>query len=244
MNLALFDLDHTLIPFDSGMAWTQFLVHAGALPPQATADYLGFCQQYLAGTLDICAMHRASVRPLAQVPRSLLAQWGREFEALMAPHIPAPMRALVQRHQQAGDLCAIVTATSRFIAEPLARLLGVAHLVATEPAARPPSPDGAADGRLTGEITGLPCYGPHKPARVAAWLAGLPTGPAAPMAGLAHFKRSWFYSDSASDLPLLCAVTDPVAVAPDARLRAHAQAAGWPIIDRPAPAGSFQVNGL
>ena len=242
MNLALFDLDHTLIPFDSGMAWTQFLVQAGVLPPQAVDDYLGFCQQYVAGTLDIHAMHRASVRPLAQVPRTLLAQWGRDFEVAMAPQIPAPMRALVQRHQQAGDLCAIVTATSRFIAEPLARLLGVVHLVATEPAAQPPSHDGAADGALTGEITGLPCYGPHKPARVAAWLAGLAPRAAAPVAtpaaaGLLSFKRSWFYSDSASDLPLLCAVTDPVAVAPDARLRAHAQAAGWPIIDRLAPAG-------
>ena len=241
MNLALFDLDHTLIPFDSGMAWTQFLVQAGVLPPQAVDDYLGFCQQYVAGTLDIHAMHRASVRPLAQMPRTLLAQWGRDFEVAMAPQIPAPMRALVQRHQQAGDLCAIVTATSRFIAEPLARLLGVAQLVATEPATQPPTQDGAADGTLTGEITGLPCYGPHKPARVAAWLAGLASGPAAPegtapVVGLATFQRSWFYSDSASDLPLLCAVTDPVAVAPDARLRAHAQAAGWPIIDRAAPA--------
>ena len=240
MNLALFDLDHTLIPFDSGMAWTRFLVARGALPPQANDDYLAFCRQYVAGTLDIHAMHRASVRPLARVPRSVLAQWCREFEVAMAPQIPARMRALVRRHQQAGDLCAIVTATSRFIAEPLARLLGVAHLVATEPAVRPPTQDGAADGLLTGEIAGLPCYGPHKPARVAAWLAALTTGPVAPAArgaGLANFQRSWFYSDSASDLPLLSTVSDPVAVAPDARLRAHAVAAGWPIIDRPAPTG-------
>ena len=259
MNLALFDLDHTLIPFDSGMAWTRFLVDAGVLPPTANDDYLAFCQQYVAGTLDIHAMHRASVRPLSQVPRDVLAQWGRRFEAAMAPQIPAQMRALVQRHQQAGDLCAIVTATSRFIAEPLARLLGVAHLVATEPAVlppnlphdqphdqppnRPPNRPADADALLTGEIAGLPCYGPHKPARVAAWLAGLPAGAVAAVTtragagladGLARFSRSWFYSDSASDLPLLCAVSDPVAVAPDARLRAHALAAGWPIIDRPA----------
>ena len=246
MNLALFDLDHTLIPFDSGMAWTRFLVAAGALPPGAEHDYLAHCQQYVAGTLDIHAMHRASVGPLARFPRALLAQWGREFETVVAPLIPPAMRTLVLRHQDAGDLCAIVTATSRFIAEPIARLFGVGHLVATEPATL----NGAADGALSGEIAGLPCFREYKPARVAAWLASLAPGELGlgPTtltltlpATLATFGRSWFYSDSASDLPLLCAVSDPVAVQPDARLRAHAQAAGWPIINRPAPASARQV---
>ena len=74
MRLALFDLDHTLIPFDSGMAWTQFLVKRGALPASAEETYLDYCRQYVAGTLDIYAMHLASVAPLVSVPRALLAQ--------------------------------------------------------------------------------------------------------------------------------------------------------------------------
>lgn len=228
LQLALFDLDHTLLPFDSGMAWTRFLVEAGVLEADAPARYLAYCHQYVAGTLDIHAMHRATVAPLARFPRALLAQWGREFELHLAPQVPLAMLALVQRHQQAGDLCAIVTATTRFIAEPVARLFGIEHVVATEAATQ----DGTPGGPLSGEIAGLPCYREHKPARVSAWLAGLPpalTG--GPRSAPAQFVRSWFYSDSASDLPLLQQVSDPVAVRPDPRLRAHAQAAGWPVIE-------------
>ncbi|HSW03888.1 HAD family hydrolase [Aquabacterium sp.] len=224
MKLALFDLDHTLIPFDSGMAWTEFLVSAGVLPDSAAERYLDFCHQYVAGTLDIHAMHRASVAPLACFPRPLLDQWGREFELRVAPRLPAAMRALVQQHQDAGDLCAIVTATTRFIAEPIARLFGVDQVVATEPA----TADGSPQGALTGEIAGLPCYREHKVTRVAGWLAERRPPPAG---GLSAFERSWFYSDSASDLPLLLAVTDPVAVRPDERLRAHAVRERWPVID-------------
>jgi HAD superfamily hydrolase (TIGR01490 family) len=221
MNLALFDLDHTLIPFDSGMAWTQFLVAGGALAPEAEQAYLAHCRDYVAGMLDIHAMHRASVAPLARFPRALLAQWGREFEVRMAARVPVPMRALVQRHLDAGDLCAIVTATTRFIAEPFGRLFGIEHVVATEAATL----DGSPGAALTGEIDGLPCYREHKPVRVAQWLMTQRAG-----LTLAGFERSWFYSDSANDLPLLEAVTDPVAVRPDDRLRERALRAGWALL--------------
>jgi HAD superfamily hydrolase (TIGR01490 family) len=224
MNLALFDLDHTLIPFDSGMAWTRFLVSAGVLSESAESEYLAYCHQYVDGTLDIHAMHRAHVAPLARFPRALLAHWGREFEVRMAAQIPAPMRALVQQHLDAGDLCAIVTATTRFVAEPFARLFGIEHLLATEPATE----DGSSLGVLTGEIAGLPCYREHKLTRVGQWLADRPSHLPGTLQG---FERSWFYSDSASDLPLLQAVSHPVAVRPDDRLRAHARRAGWPAID-------------
>ena len=222
MKLALFDLDHTLIPFDSGMAWTQFLVAGGALPAAAEEEYLAHCRQYVAGTLDIHAMHRASVAPLARFPRALLAQWGREFEVRMAERVPAPMRALVQRHLDAGDLCAIVTATTRFIAEPFGRLFGIENVIATEAATL----DGSPGAPLTGEIDGLPCYREHKPVRVAQWLLTQRAGHT-----LAEFERSWFYSDSANDLPLLEAVTDPVAVRPDGRLRERAFRAGWALLE-------------
>lgn len=167
MKLALFDLDHTLIPFDSGMAWTRFLAARGVLPASAEATYLGYCQQYVAGTLDIHAMHRAMVAPLARFARLEIDAWAHEFEATMAPRVPADMRALVQGHQAAGDLCAIVTATARLVAEPFARLFGIAHLVATEGA----TVDGSPQGALTGEIAGEPCFRAHKLTRVQRWLA-------------------------------------------------------------------------
>lgn len=220
MNLALFDLDHTLIPFDSGMAWTRHLIDAGLLPPQAADDYLAFAHQYVAGTLDIRAMHRASMRPLLAMPRADLRRHTASFEAHMATLLPPDMVALVGRHVDAGDLCAIVTATTRLVSEPLARLFGL-PLLATETATAGAGPDAP----YTGEIDGEACYREHKLTRVTAWLAERG-------ARLADFPHSWFYSDSASDLPLLQAVTDPVAVAPDARLRAHAQAHGWQVIER------------
>ncbi|MEP7295102.1 MAG: HAD family phosphatase [Burkholderiales bacterium] len=224
MKLALFDLDHTLIPFDSGMAWTRFLIERGVLPAQAEETYLGYCRQYVAGTLDIHAMHRASVAPLAQVPRSLLAQWTGEFELAMRARVPADTLELVRRHLDAGDVCAVVTATTRFIAEPCARAFGLVHVVATEAATVGDAPDGA----LTGEIAGLPCFREHKITRVQQWLAQRRPGGGA---DLDAFDQSWFYSDSASDLPLLQAVSHPVAVRPDERLREHALQAGWPVFD-------------
>jgi len=214
-RLALFDLDHTLIDFDSGMAWTQFLAARGVLPPEAEAIYLQHCHDYVAGTLDIHAMHRASVEPLARFERAEIAAWANEFGQATQPRLRDDMRALVQRHRSAGDLCAIVTATTRFVAEPFASLFGIGHLMATEPA--------VTGGHYSGEIDGEPCFRAHKVSHVQRWLAtqGLT---------LAGCAESHFYSDSASDLPLLSAVTHPVAVRPDARLRQHAQAAGWALI--------------
>jgi HAD superfamily hydrolase (TIGR01490 family) len=216
MKLALFDLDHTLIPFDSGMAWTRFLTQRGVLPAEAPAAYLACCQQYVAGTLDIRAMHRVTVAPLSAFPRAQIDAWSGEFEVAMASQIPRDMRALVARHRRAGDLCAVVTATTRFIAEPFARLFGIPHVLATEGEWR--------GDFLTGEIDGEPCHREHKLSRVLAWLPQ--------PGGLLAFDRSWFYSDAASDLPLLQAVSHPVAVRPEPVLRAHALRAGWPVLDQ------------
>lgn len=217
MRLALFDLDHTLIPFDSGMAWTRHLIGLGALPAQAEQRHLDFCHQYVAGTLDIHAMHRALVAPLAAFEPARLSAWRDAFAREMAGEISPALRAVVARHRAQGDTCAIVTATSRLVAQPFAEAAGIEHLVATEPE--------LIDGRPSGAIAGLPCYREHKVARVAAWLAeqGAPA--------LEQFERSWFYSDSISDLPLLRCVTDPVAVRPDARLREQCLARGWPVMD-------------
>ena len=223
-TLALFDLDHTLIPFDSGMAWTRFLVDRGVLSGEAEARYLAWCHQYVAGTLDIHAMHRANLQPLLRYPRAALAQWQHEFAAEMAARIPASTLALVERHRRSGDLCAIVTATTRLIAEPFARLFGITELLATRAATVDATP-GAA---LTGEIDGEPCYRQHKLTWVDRWLAARPPGSRSALAG---FERSWFYSDSIGDLPLLNAVSHPVAVHPDALLRAHALQSGWTILE-------------
>jgi HAD superfamily hydrolase (TIGR01490 family) len=219
VKLALFDLDHTLIPFDSGMAWTRFLVRAGALDAQAEARYLAYCHQYVAGTLDIHAMHRASMAPLAAFSAAQIEAWLAAFEAEMQIRLPPAMCHLVASHRERGEMCVLVTATTRLLAEPFARGFGIAHVIATEAV--------FANGVPTGEIEGLPCFRAHKLTRVQAWLAAR----SGPGRALTDFESSTFYSDSYSDLPLLAAVSHPVAVRPDERLRAHAIRSGWPIME-------------
>ena len=214
MNLALFDLDNTLLACDSDYEWGQFLVDRGVLD---RADYeaqnAAFYEQYKAGTLDIHEFLGFALRPLAEHsargPRAL----ARRVHG--GAHPPGDgrrrRRALVRRHLDAGDLCAVVTATNSFVTGPIAREFGVPHLVATEPE--------QAAGRFTGRVAGTPCFREGKIARVDAWLAG--QGRA-----LKDFPESSFYSDSHNDLPLLERVTHPVAVDPDPKLAAVAAGAG------------------
>jgi HAD superfamily hydrolase (TIGR01490 family) len=214
MNLALFDLDNTLLACDSDYEWGQFLVDRGVLD---RADYeaqnAAFYEQYKAGTLDIHEFLGFALRPLAEHSPGDLARWHAEFMAArIRPAMGPASRALVRRHLDAGDLCAVVTATNSFVTGPIAREFGVLHLVATEPE--------QVAGRFTGRVAGTPCFREGKIARVDAWLAG--QGRA-----LKDFPQSSFYSDSHNDLPLLELVTHPVAVDPDPKLAAVARARGW-----------------
>lgn len=215
MEIALFDLDHTLIPFDSGSVFTRHLATRGALPADFEPQYLDYCRRYAEGTVDMVQMHRFTVGALAMHDPAMLATWLREFTEAIAPSIPVAALQLVREHQAAGHACALVTATTRFVAEAFGTGLGLQEVLATEP-------ERGTDGRYTGEIVGQACFREHKLTHVHAWLA---------RRGLAwsEVRRSWFYSDSINDLPLLQAVTDPVAIDPDPRLKAYAEAHGWPV---------------
>lgn len=222
MQIALFDLDHTLIPFDSASAFTRRLIDLGALEPEFEAQYLEHCRRYVHGTVDISDMHRLTVSALGRHRPEVLDRWLREFTDEL--RVPTAARELVQSHQSAGHACALVTATTRFIAEPFGAALGLDQVLATEP-------EVGDEGCYTGEIIGVACFREHKLTHVQAWLA---------RRGVAwsDVRRSWFYSDSINDLPLMESVTDPVAVNPDRRLRAHAAARGWPVLDLAHPPGS------
>jgi HAD superfamily hydrolase (TIGR01490 family) len=217
MNLALFDLDHTLLGCDSDYEWGQFLVDRGVLEREAyEAQNAAYYEQYKAGLLDIHEFLGFALRPLAEHAPAELERWHADFMATrIRPAIGAKAQALVRTHLEAGDLCAVVTATNSFVTAPIAREFGVQHLLATEPE--------RVNGRFTGRVAGMPCFREGKVARVEKWLAG--EGRA-----LAWFARSTFYSDSLNDLPLLERVTQPVAVDPDPTLAAEAQRRGWPVI--------------
>jgi len=216
-NLALFDLDNTLLACDSDYEWGQYLVDRGVLGrAEYEAQNAAFYEQYKAGTLDIHEFLGFALRPLAAHTPQDLERWHADFMAArIRPAMGAPAKALVRRHLEAGDLCAVVTATNSFVTGPIAREFGVPHLVATEPE--------RVAGRFTGRVAGVPCFKDGKIARVEAWLAGLGHR-------LQDYAQSTFYSDSRNDLPLLERVTRPVAVDPDAVLAAEARRRGWSVI--------------
>jgi HAD superfamily hydrolase (TIGR01490 family) len=227
--LALFDLDFTLIPFDSGLRWARFMVGEGVLAAGTDEAYLDVCRGYVAGRTSIEALHRFAAQHLLAIAAEDIPALQARFETAIRTELPAASRALVARHQQAGDLCCIVTTTNEIVARPFARAFGIAHLLGSQPV--------IDQGRFTGEYAGPLCHGATKVERVEAWLrarageASAESGSASP-APAAGFRPRVFYSDSRTDLPLLEWADEPVAVRPDAGLRAHAEARGWRIIER------------
>ena len=218
MNLALFDLDHTLIPIDSDYEWGQFLCRVGAVEREAfTARNQEFYRQYQQGSLNPVEYLEFAFGTLRRFPRKQLDAWHAQFmEEVIRPAIHKEARALVDEHQRAGELVAIITATNRFVTGPIAQAFGIDHLIAAEP-------ELTADGEITGRLVGTPPYGAGKVTNMHAWLASLGRK-------LDDFERSTFYSDSQNDIPLLSIVTHPVATNPNAALTRHAEAQGWPIL--------------
>ena len=216
MNLALFDLDNTLLAGDSDFEWAQFLISRGVVDRELQeAKNIEFYEHYKAGTLDIYAFLEFQLAPLARHERSELDAWHREYmERHIRPIVTPQARTLVLEHLASGDLCAIVTATNSFVTGPIAREFGIANLIGTIPAVD------VGSGRFSGQPTGTPSFQGGKITRVEQWLEsqGLWWG---------SFEKSYFYSDSHNDLPLMQKVTHPVAVDPDDKLRTHAAAAGW-----------------
>ena len=214
MSLAIFDLDNTLLGGDSDYLWGQFLVEQGLVDGEHyERENQRFYDQYRAGTLDIHEFLAFMLRPLAETPLTELLAWRQQFMTGKIQAILLPKATeLLDRHRARGDTLLVITATNRFITEPIAARLGVAHLLATEPE--------FIDGRYTGRTVGIPCFRHGKVARLDEWLTA--TGH--------DLADSWFYSDSHNDLPLLERVSHPVAVDPDDLLAEHARQHGWPII--------------
>lgn len=217
MNLALFDLDNTLLNGDSDFEWSQFLIRIGVLDRELfEAKNLAFYEHYKAGTLDIDEFLDFQLKPLSHHSRKTLDEWHRQFMREQAlGMITQPARDLVKRHQAAGDVCVIITATNSFVTTPIAKEFGIEHLIATEPEHK--------DGEFTGRVFGVPSFREGKILRLDSWLTerGWTLG---------SFDDTTFYSDSLNDLPLLSKVKNPIAVNPDETLRAHAEQNGWSVI--------------
>jgi HAD superfamily hydrolase (TIGR01490 family) len=218
MKLALFDLDHTLLPLDSDYEWGEFTQRIGWCDrAQFKARNDAFYAQYQAGTLDVHDYVRFATEAIRLRGPQAAAQAHAEFmRSVIEPAVRPQARDLVQAHREAGEQVVIVTATNEFVTRPIASLFGVDELIAVRLAR-------GADGWITGEIEGVPSMRAGKVTRMAQWLAERGLG--------WDDVEATFYSDSMNDLPLLEQVRHPVATNPDPRLRRVAAERGWRILD-------------
>ncbi len=218
MKLALFDLDHTLLPIDSDQSWGEFTVRLGWHERDTfTQKNDEFYAHYQAGTLDIHDYVRFAAEAFCQRGPELAAQAHAQFmQEVIQPAIRVEARALVQKHRDAGERIVIVTATNEFVTRPIAQAFGVDDLIAVELVRD-------AKGWFTNEIRGVPSLRDGKVQRLQQWLQreGLDWADV----------DATFYSDSRNDLPLLERVNHPVATNPDDTLRAVALEKGWPILE-------------
>jgi len=213
MKLALFDLDNTLLSCDTDVEWLSFLVGEGAAPASEQARNIETDALYREGRIDAAQYVRFYLRHYPPHDMATLLAWRERFlKQSILPRIAAGAASLLESHK--ADLSVIITATNRFLTEPVAAALGVEHLIATEPQ--------IVGGRFTGEFEGAPCMREGKVERLQAWLRARGES----LDGFA----TWFYSDSINDLPLLERVTHPVAVDPDPQLGKIALTRGWPVV--------------
>jgi len=217
-HLALFDLDHTLLPLDSDYEWGEFTIGLGWCDAtefkRRNAEYF---EHYRAGTLDIHDYVRFATQAIReQGPLKAQAAHAQFMREVIEPALKPQALALVQQHRNAGHQVVIVTATNDFVTGPIAQRFGVQELIAVQLERDP-------HGGVTGEIAGTPSVREGKVVRMNEWLAAR---------GL-HWAEveTTFYSDSMNDVALLEKVTHPVATNPDAKLRALAQARHWSTLD-------------
>ncbi|MDX1757544.1 MAG: HAD family hydrolase [Marinobacter sp.] len=214
MTLAIFDLDNTLLAGDSDHAWGEFLVEEGIVDAERyRRENDRFYQEYLNGELDIHRYLSFALAPLAEHDMPTLLSWRDRFlDRKIRPMLQDKADQLLDRHRAQGHTLMIITATNRFITEPVADLMGIEHLIATDPE--------VVDGRFTGRVAGTPSFREGKVVRLQAWLD----------AHHESLEGAWFYSDSNNDAPLLRQVANPVAVDPDPSLEKLARLQGWQIL--------------
>ncbi|WP_020209895.1 HAD family hydrolase [Gilvimarinus chinensis] len=215
MALAIFDLDNTLIAGDSDHLWGEFLISERLVDETEYRHQNDkFYEDYKAAQLDIDAYLRFALSPL---PSRTLAEWRaihqRYLEKAIKPILLPAATELLQKHRERGDYLLIITATNGFITRPIAELLGVDEILATDPEIH--------NGSYTGGYVGTPCFADGKVTNLNQWLKNSDH----------TLQGSYFYSDSINDLPLLKQVSFPVAVNPDEPLLNIASENQWPVLD-------------
>ncbi len=218
-NLAIFDLDNTLINTDSDHSWPQYLMKKGVVDVAETeAQNDKFYRDYQNGCLNIDEFLHFHLAPLTRFSREELDEMHREFSAeFITPYISDMARMLVESHRDAGDELLVISSTNEFIITPICHQFGIQNVIGTQL-------EVGSDGRYTGNYIGVPSLKEGKISRLNDWLA-------ARGETLQSYGKVYFYSDSKNDLPLLRLVSDAVAVNPDEELKIEAMTKGWPILN-------------
>ena len=210
MIAAIFDMDHTLLRVDSGMSWTRFLYRRGELPKRMVAKAVYWSTLYKLAVLDMEAVFTRLCAGIAgDSEADMIAKceiWYREH---IAPAVAPAARVAIEHHRRAGHTTVLATGSTVYAARPVARGVGIDHVLASELE--------VSAGAFTGRTSAL-CFGHHKVALAEQF---------ARTQGI-DLAASYFYSDSYNDLPMLERVGSAIAVNPDARLRRHARRRGWP----------------
>jgi HAD superfamily hydrolase (TIGR01490 family) len=215
MTLAIFDLDHTLINGDSDHLWGEYMVEHGIVDGQAYRQRNDvFYQDYQRGTLDNDQYLEFALEPLTHYSLEELYAWRADYvEKWIRPLIAPGAAAVLEDHRRRNHELMMISATHLFVSEPIAGLLGIDTVLATEPE--------IVDSRYTGRFIGTPTYQQGKVTALNEWLVD------------SHhdLTGSYFYSDSLNDIALLEHVAHPITVNPDDQLKAIAETRGWKIID-------------
>ncbi|HEY0251049.1 MAG TPA: HAD family hydrolase [Kofleriaceae bacterium] len=211
MIAALFDMDNTLLTADTGMSWTRFLYRRGELPASVVARAIYWSTLYKLAVLDMEAVVTKLVAGLeGDSEAEMIAKCNEWYAADVAQLVAPAARVAIERHRAEGHTIVLATGSTVYAARPVAAGVQIDHVLATALEVR--------DDKFTGKPAAL-CFGRHKVTLAEAW---------AEREGI-DLSRSYFYSDSYNDLPMLERVGTAIAVNPDARLRRHARKRGWPM---------------
>ncbi|WP_127350801.1 HAD family hydrolase [Dickeya fangzhongdai] len=213
MDLALFDLDETLICADSTGLWLRWLESQGFAGKELLQQEQHLMQRYYQGTLAIEDYMYLSLSPLIGLSAETVSGWVDRFiRRDILPRLYPAARKRMDWHRQRGDTLIIISASGEHLVQPIAHHLGADHALAIGVTLE--------DGRFTGDIYGMPTYQHGKVIRIREWLAQRDGEP---------FDQLHGYSDSLNDQAMLEFVDQAYAINPAPELAALAQEKGWRI---------------
>jgi HAD superfamily hydrolase (TIGR01490 family) len=210
---AFFDLDKTLMAGSSGMQFARVAARGGIVSRRQLASWgVEHLRYRLRGTTDekTSEVLRVARDLITGVPAKTIERMGPEVMAAILPRVYPQMLEEVHAHQDAGRATFIVSAAGNDVVETLAAVLGMEGGIGTRY-------EVDAEGNFTGRLDGPFVYGSGKVTAMEEFATKHDI----------DLSRSYSYSDSLSDLPMLRAVGNPVAVNPDPPLAAIAKEEGW-----------------